>query len=308
MQLFKENKPEPSMFVPDMHLKLYAEDDKLTAKFLLILPEAINPLKTVEVPLGLREGLKDVDQYVKMKIVMGADAEEILTQDKPLLEHYLKGFSVTIDVVFLKQIKKALLAGLEGTQIGEKIKEGLTMGGPAFALETNLSLELDFDDMEEIKAHPMASTVLVSLDQLMQGILGKDRKTVQEWEPNYSEVEDKADFDKFLETSDYCKDKKKQLELLQMVGEMFADFDNDCSVELNAGVFGLASLEYKIEGAGYGELLVLVYKAATLNHRESLVNKMISDYNYSKEQANAPMDMGMDAPAMDEMMMEPPAE
>jgi len=55
-----------------------------------------------------------------MKIVMGADAEEILTQDKPLLEHYLKGFSVTIDVVFLKQIKKALLAGLEGTQIGEK--------------------------------------------------------------------------------------------------------------------------------------------------------------------------------------------
>lgn len=308
MQLFKENKPEPSMFVPDMHLKLYAEDDKLTAKFLLILPEAINPLKTVEVPLGLREGLKDVDQYVKMKIVMGADAEEILTQDKPLLEHYLKGFSVTIDVVFLKQIKKALLAGLEGTQIGEKIKEGLTMGGPAFALETNLSLELDFDDMEEIKAHPMASTVLVSLDQLMQGILGKDRKTVQEWEPNYSEVEDKADFDKFLETSDYCKDKKKQLELLQMVGEMFADFDNDCSVELNAGVFGLGSLEYKIEGAGYGELLVLVYKAATLNHRESLVNRMISDYNYSKEQANAPMEMGMDAPAMDEMMMEPPAD
>jgi hypothetical protein len=52
------------------------------------------------------------------------------------------------------------------------------MAGPAFALETNLSLELDFDDMEEIKAHPMASTVLVSLDQLMQGILGKDRKTV----------------------------------------------------------------------------------------------------------------------------------
>ena len=172
------------------------------------------------------------------------------------------------------------MAGLEGTQIGEKIKEGLTMAGPAFALETNLSLELDFDDMEEIKAHPMASTVLVSLDQLMQGILGKDRKTVQEWEPNYSEVEDKAAFDKFVETSDYCKDKKKQLDLLQMVGEMFADFDNDCSVELAAGIFGLGSLEYKVEGAGYGELLVLIYKAATLSHRESLVNRMISDYRY----------------------------
>ena len=78
------------------------------------------------------------------------------------------------------------------------------MGGPAFALETNLSLELDFDDMEEIKAHPMASTVLVSLDQLMQGILGKDRKTVTEWEPSFAEVDNKEEFDKHMDTSDYC--------------------------------------------------------------------------------------------------------
>ena len=89
-----------------------------------------------------------------------------------------------------------------------------------------------------------------------------------------------------------------------MAGEIFADLDNDCCVELEGNMFGIGSLEYKIEGAGYGELLVLVYKAATLNHRESLVNRMISDYNYSKEQANAPAEMGMDA----EMMMEPPAD
>ena len=86
-------------------MKLYAEDDKLTAKFLVVLPDALNPLKKIDIPIGLREGLKDVDQYLKMKVVMGADAEEILTQDKPLLEHYLKGFSMTIDVVFLKKIK-----------------------------------------------------------------------------------------------------------------------------------------------------------------------------------------------------------
>ena len=48
--------------------------------------------------------------------------------------------------------------------MGSDIKEALVMGGPAFSLESNLSIELDFDDMEEIKAHPMASTVLVSLD------------------------------------------------------------------------------------------------------------------------------------------------
>lgn len=45
MKLFEENKPKPSAFVPDLHLKLYADDDKLTAKFLVILPDALNPLK-----------------------------------------------------------------------------------------------------------------------------------------------------------------------------------------------------------------------------------------------------------------------
>ena len=55
------------------------------------------------------------------------------------------------------------------------------MAGPAFSLNSNFSLELTFDDMEEIKAHPMASTVLVSLDQLLQGILGKDKETILNW-------------------------------------------------------------------------------------------------------------------------------
>ena len=71
-----------------------------------------------------------------------------------------------------------------------------------------------------------------------------------------------------------------------MVGELFSDFDNDCLFEMSGNVFGLASLEYKIEGAGYGDLLVLIYKAATLGHRESLVNRIIGDYNYSKEAGN----------------------
>ena len=87
------------------------------------------------------------------------------------------------------------------------------MGGPAFALQSNLSIELDFDDMEELKAHPMASTFMVSADQLMQGILGKSQKEVKEWKPSFDEVEDKAKFEKHVEESDYCKEKKKNLEL-----------------------------------------------------------------------------------------------
>lgn len=67
-------------------------------------------------------------------------------------------------MVFLKKLKKALVAGLEDHPIGKELKSKLDMAGPAFAVGSNLSLELTFDDMEEVKAHPMASTVLVSLD------------------------------------------------------------------------------------------------------------------------------------------------
>lgn len=49
------------------------------------------------------------------------------------------------------------MAGLEGTKLGDKIKEGLTMGGPAFSVGSNVKLELNFDDLEEMKKHPMAS-------------------------------------------------------------------------------------------------------------------------------------------------------
>lgn len=61
MQLFEENKPKASSFSPDLQLRMYATDDKISAKFLVTLPEMMNPLKQVDIPIGLREGLKDTD-------------------------------------------------------------------------------------------------------------------------------------------------------------------------------------------------------------------------------------------------------
>lgn len=60
LKLFNENKPTGFM-VPDMHLKLYAEDDKIIAKFLIVLPEMMNPTNNMNIPTGMKEALKDVD-------------------------------------------------------------------------------------------------------------------------------------------------------------------------------------------------------------------------------------------------------
>jgi len=42
--------------------------------------------------------------------------------------------------------------------------EMLGMAGPAFGLSSNTSMELEYDDFETIKEHPMAGQLLMSLD------------------------------------------------------------------------------------------------------------------------------------------------
>ena len=63
-------------------------------------------------------------------------------------------------------------------------------------------------------------------------------------------------------------------------------------------MFGIGSAEYHIEGAGYGDLVNLMYKAFTCGMQQDLVDRIISDYRQTKEEQNAPMegDMMPDAP------------
>lgn len=93
-KLFDDNKPQKSSWSPEMHLKLSSTDNSINVRFIVILSGHMNPLSSIQIPQGFREGLKNTDQYVKLKVVMGADAEEILSSDKPIVEHYLKGFSI----------------------------------------------------------------------------------------------------------------------------------------------------------------------------------------------------------------------
>ena len=60
-KLYEDNKPKPSSDVPLMELKLEPFDDKITCKFMVVEPESTKPLLKNDIPLGLIEGLKDVD-------------------------------------------------------------------------------------------------------------------------------------------------------------------------------------------------------------------------------------------------------
>lgn len=62
----------------------------------------------------------------------------------------------------------------------------------------------------------MASTFLVSLDQLIQGIFQKDKDTIKNWEPDFSEV-DEEKLKKHIEENDYAKHLNGQLEKFKFV-------------------------------------------------------------------------------------------
>jgi len=64
-----------------------------------------------------------------------------------------------------------------------------------------------------------------------------------------------------------------------MIGDLFSDFDTDCCIDFKGGIFDIVSLEYKIEGAGYGDLVNLMYKAFTISHQQDIVSRIISDFN-----------------------------
>ena len=72
-----------------------------------------------------------------------------------------------------------------------------------------------------------------------------------------------------------------------MVGEMLADFNPDCKLQVNGDIMGVASIEYIIEGAGYGDLVSLIYKAITYKMQEDLVERIVQDYKDSQGAAAA---------------------
>jgi len=86
-------------------VKFFPMDKELLIRFYLSVANSMAP----SVPDVIRDAFKDTDQYMRFKAVVGVDAEEILTADKPLLEHLMKGFKFSWELVFLKNIKKILL-------------------------------------------------------------------------------------------------------------------------------------------------------------------------------------------------------
>lgn len=91
------------------HIRFFPMDKELIVRFYVSIQTGTLP----EIPGAIRDALKDIDQYFRFKAVVGIDGEELLTVDKPLVEHLMKGFKFEYELVFLKNLKKALMEELK---------------------------------------------------------------------------------------------------------------------------------------------------------------------------------------------------
>ena len=74
------------------------------------IPERFLPI----IPASIAESLKDVEQYIHSHVTLGYDTEELLNEDKPLIEHLIKGFKFQTKIRYLKSLKNALIKYFDG--------------------------------------------------------------------------------------------------------------------------------------------------------------------------------------------------
>ena len=79
------------------------------------IPERYLPI----IPASFAESLKDVEQYIHSHVTLGYDTEELLNEDKPLIEHLLKGFKFQTKISHLKYLKNALIKYFDGSKYGD---------------------------------------------------------------------------------------------------------------------------------------------------------------------------------------------
>jgi hypothetical protein len=148
---------------------------------LLFQMYAATPRKYFEVPMpeSLKESLKNVEQGLDIKLTTGFSPQEIVDSKKSIVELVtMKGLKAEVELSFLRSLGKTLKTAFRDQD--NEFTQGLAMGGPAFALSTRFKTELTFKDFKEIKDHPMASSFVLTLDDLMKMLARNDIQTLRE--------------------------------------------------------------------------------------------------------------------------------
>ena len=131
--------------------------------------------KLVSYILGGRKGkipeeylpiVKNVGQHFHSKIELGAGLDEVLKSDTPLLKHLNQGFKVTNKQCLIKNLKKVFIELMKNDETKAQLGK-LQMVSPLILLGFTSSIDLEFNDFEEVESNEMLEPIMFTLSELL---------------------------------------------------------------------------------------------------------------------------------------------
>lgn len=105
-----------------------------------------------------------------------------------------------------------------------------------------------------------------------------------DWSPDYSKNNEinMQHLKKHIQLSDYCSERYMAEEVVQLLSDIFDNFDPTCKVSVTTAVLDVA-FQMNLQGVGYGQILNFIMKAVSFELREEIVNNITSDFANHKE-------------------------
>lgn len=125
-----------------------------------------------KIPTEIANLLSDHNQHATTKVELGASIHDIMYSETSLIEQLYKGIKVSQKISLIQNLKKVISNELKKEE--GKNKAVLMCILPVLALELGANVNLKFDDIEELKEHPMMQTFLVNFGQLVESGSGQE--------------------------------------------------------------------------------------------------------------------------------------
>jgi hypothetical protein len=194
---------------------------------------------------------------------LGTSLKEIMSDQKPILDCLLEGFEAKVSLTYLKKLKQTLMKAPI-----EKMQKVLAMGGFGLQLGVKADLELEFDDIEEIKEHPLAGGLAgMTFGAMLEQFSKEDRKYLEgnfKWQRFNQEKEDEVK--KIVEQHGEKANMmitwfKKACDLGSLIKSIGLD-GSDGPTKISLFVEGSMLAELDVSLPGTGNLANMVYRKA----------------------------------------------
>jgi len=231
-----------------VNIKIHAEGNVLVCGVAAFLPaEECKEYNVKKIPTEIANLLSEHNQHATTRVELGATVKDIMYSDSSLIEQVYKGIKVSQKISLIQNLKKIISNELKKEEAQHK--EIMMCILPVVALELGANVTLKFDDIEELKEHPMMQTFLVNFGQLIESAIGQETDDI---------LADRCDLSTYTEEQKQDDETKLEIKAMEMVHDgldMANDLDD--TVEFKAAWPQLAMVEGSVKSQGLGKAVGL---------------------------------------------------